>query len=117
MAKASARAPAAMEQMEDNLGTIRKAGDGVVENVNQIKKILEDVEENLRTFRVIVQNIEESSFDMPQVTESTLEGINEIRDSVDNINKVAESLKKNFLIRSNLPPEPVGKTTDAGLRE
>lgn len=117
VAKASARAPAAMEQVQDNLGTIRKAGGGIVENVNQIKKILEDVEENLRTFKVILKNVEESSFDMPQITESTREGINEIRDSIDNINKIAESLKKNFLIRPNLPPEPVGKTTDAGLRE
>ncbi|MEW6671523.1 MAG: MlaD family protein [Thermodesulfobacteriota bacterium] len=115
--EAAAKTPAAMDKVQDNLETIQAAGEGLTENIAQIKAILEEVKENLDAFRVILKNLEKASFDVPTVTQSTAEGIKEVRESIDNIDKVVKSLQQNFLIRPNLPPEPVGKNTDAGLRE
>ena len=68
-------------------------------------------------FKVILANLEESSFGIPKITQSTREGIREIRTGIEDFNKVLKSLQKNFLIRKNLPPEPIGEATDAGLRK
>lgn len=113
---ASSKAPETINMMQENLVTIKTAGEGIVESISRIKTILQDVEENLSAIKVVLANTEQASFDIPEITSSSIEGINEIRDSVDDINTVIKSLQKNFLIRPNLPPEPVGKNTDAGLR-
>ncbi len=115
--KASAQAPQTMDQVQDNLVTFKKAGEEVVNSVAQIKNILKAVEKNLATFKVILKNIEESSFDIPEITQSVREEIKAVKVGIENFNNVVKSLQKNFLIRKNIPPEPIGETTDAGLRE
>jgi hypothetical protein len=50
------------------------------------------------------------------VTGSVKNGVNEIRAAVENIDSVVQSLQKNVLIRSNLPPAPKGEGVDTGLR-
>jgi len=114
---AAAKTPAAMDQVQDNLATIRAVGSGLAENITLLKAILTEVKENLDALRVILKNMETASFDIPKVTRSTDEGIQEIREAVENIDKVVKSLQQNFLVRPNLPPQPVGKNTDAGLRK
>ena len=114
---ATAKTPAAMDKVQDNLSTIQAVGEGLVENITELKAILKEVKENLDAFKVILNNMEKASFDVPKITRSTDEGIKEIRESFENIDKVVKSLQQNFLIRPNLPPEPVGKNTDARLRE
>lgn len=114
---ATAKTPGAMDKVQDNLVTIQAVGEGLVESITHLKAILKEVNENLDAFKVILNNVETASFDVPKVTRSTAEGIKEVRESIENIDKVVKSLQQNFLIRPNLPPEPVGKNTDAGLRE
>ena len=114
---ATAKTPAAMDKVQDNLVTIQAIGEGLVENITDLKVILTEVKQDLDAFNVILNNMEKASFDVPKVTRSTAEGIQEFRESIENIDKVVKSLQQNFLIRPNLPPEPVGKNTDAGLRE
>ena len=94
IAKASAKTPATMDQLNDS--------------VTKIKRILEKVDKDIGAFKTIVSNLEQSSADVPEITQSTKEGINEVRDGVENVNKVFKSLQKNILIRSNIPPEPSG---------
>jgi len=114
---ATAKTPAAMDKVQDNLVTIQAVGEGLVESITHLKVILTEVKEDLDAFKVILNNLEKASFDVPKVTRSTAEGIEEVRESIEDINKVVKSLQQNFLIRPNLPPEPVGRNTDAGLRE
>ncbi|MDI6687634.1 MAG: MlaD family protein [Desulfobacterales bacterium] len=95
--------PEITNKVQDNLATIKKVGEEVLDSISSIKRILKEMEEGSR--------------DIPEVTRSTKRGVNEIRDGVENIDKVVESIKKNFLIKSNLPPEPKGKNIDAGLRQ
>ncbi len=99
--KASSKTPVIMDQVQDNLAAVKKIGDDVSESVSSIKRIVKQVEENR---------------DIPEITHSVKNGIKEIRDSVDEIDKVVQSLQKNFLIKSNLPPEEEPENIDAGLR-
>ena len=103
IAEATAKTPATIDNVQDNLTTIKQIGDGVLDCISSIKKILKEVEDG--------------STDIPEVTESTKRGVREIRDGVENIDKVVQSLQKNILIRPNLPPEPKGENVDAGLRQ
>jgi len=100
---ATTKTPEAMDNVQDNLVRIKKIGDGVLDCISSIKKIL--------------KALEEGSADIPEVTKSTKKGVNEIRNGVENIDKVVQSLQKNILIRSNLPLEPKGENIDAGLRQ
>ena len=100
--KASSKTPVIMDQVQDNLAAIKKIGDDVSESVSSIKRIVKQVEE---------------SHDIPEITHSAKNGIQEIRDGVEEIDKVVRSLQKNLLIKPNLPPEEVPENIDAGLRQ
>jgi len=105
-----------LDKVGNDLAALEKIENGVLENIPSIKKIIKDVEEAARTLHVILANLEKGSHDIPRVTRSSAQGIHEIREAVDNIDKVVTSLQKNFLIKPNLPPEPEAKNVDARLR-
>ena len=100
--KASSKTPGIMDQVQGNLAAVKKIGDDVSESVSSIKRIVKQVEE---------------SHDIPEITHSAKNGIQEIRDGVEEIDKVVRSLQKNLLIKPNLPPEEVPENIDAGLRQ
>ena len=105
-----------LDKVGDDLAALEKIENGVLENIPSIKNIVKEVEEAARTLHVILANLEKGSHDIPGVTRSSAQGIHEFREAVDNIDKVVTSIKKNFLIKSNLPPEPEAENIDAGLR-
>ena len=70
----------------------------------------------MNTINKILANIEKGSHDVPAVTRMTKHGIREIRDGMQEADKVVQSVQKSFLIRPNLPPEPKGEDIDTGLR-
>jgi len=107
--KASAKTPTVVERAQST-------GDELVRAMATIQQILSDIQKAVNAVNVILDNARQGSFDLPQITQSTKDGIQEIRDGVDNIDKVVQSLQKNFLIRSNLPPQPVIQGTDAAVR-
>ncbi len=100
--KASLKAPGVMDQVQDNLAALKKLRDDVSESVSSIKRIIKQVEE---------------SHDVPEITRSVKNGIQEIRYGAEEIDKVVQSLQKNLLIKSNLPPEEEPENIDAGLRQ
>jgi len=90
--------------------------DGIYEAIPRVKEILAEIRASALSLKKTLQNIETGSQDIPRVTRAADRGIQEIRQGVENIDAVVESLQQNFLIRKNLPPEPEGRATDAGLR-
>lgn len=116
ISNASVHVPEAVNRVNDNLETLKQIEGGVLENVDNIKIIVRDVEESVKKLKVIVSNIEKGSHDVPEITQSTKKGIQEMRDGMENINKVVHSLQTNFLIRSNIPKETEGEAIDSGLR-
>ncbi len=105
-----------LNSLEGNLATFEKIETGVLENIPEIKKILKDLQEAVKTVKTILFNIEQGSYDIPKVVQTTTEGISEIRDTVESIDGVVQSLQKNFLIKPNLPEKPEAENVDAGLR-
>ena len=101
--KASSMTPGIMDQARNNLATVKKIGDEVSESVSSIKRI--------------IKQVEEESHNIPEIARSVKNGIQEIRDGVDKIDKVVQSLQENFLIKPNLPTEEKPENIDAGLRQ
>jgi phospholipid/cholesterol/gamma-HCH transport system substrate-binding protein len=100
---ASTRAPEAMTQLETSLEKVRLILDEVFDSVSSIK--------------IVLQEVEKGSPDIPRITRSAKQGLRELRETLDNADKILQSLQRNIFIRSNLPPETTGERTDAGLRE
>jgi phospholipid/cholesterol/gamma-HCH transport system substrate-binding protein len=116
LSEASSKVPATVDQAQTDLAGVEELTMGVTESAAILKNILLEIETNMPTLKAILKNVEKGSQDVPEITTSTTRGIQEIRDGVENADKVFQSLQKNVLIKPNLPPEPVGENTDAGLR-
>ncbi len=114
--QAVVKVPEAVDLAREDLLAITEMREGVTETIQRVNNILATVEANINKLGAIMANAEEGSYDIPRITESARDGIQEIREGVENIDEVVQSLQQNMLIRSNLPPDPVGQNTDAGLR-
>jgi phospholipid/cholesterol/gamma-HCH transport system substrate-binding protein len=101
--RASSKTPETMDRINDNIANI--------------KTTLKELETCVGLLKETLMNVKKGSHDIPRVTQSARRGIKEIRKGVENIETVVKSVKKNFLIRRNLPPEPEGETLDSGLRQ
>lgn len=66
--------------------------------------------------QIILANIKTGSHEIPKITSSFRDGVKEIREGVEQVNRVVDSLQQNVLIRSNLSEEPQPKSIDAGAR-
>ncbi len=113
---ATAKAPQTMDMVQDNLTLYRDTGQMVAERLAQAGEILEQIQTSATDLQVILKNIKAGSNNVPRISTSFRDGVEEIRDGVEEINRVVDSLQKNVFIRSNLPPEPARRTTDAGAR-
>jgi phospholipid/cholesterol/gamma-HCH transport system substrate-binding protein len=114
--QAMAKVPEAVDIAREDLMAVQEMREGVSETIQRVNNILTEVEANIDKLGTIMTNAEEGSHDIPHITRNARHGIQEIREGVEDIDKVVQSLQQNVLIRSNLPPEPVGQNTDAGLR-
>lgn len=105
-----------LDKVENNLAILEKIENGVLENIPDIQKIVKDLTKSVEEIKIIVANIKKGSYNIPKVTQSANDGIYEIRSAVENIDKVVQSIQKNFLIKPNLPPESEPVNVDSGLR-
>jgi len=105
-----------LQKIYDQLGHVNR----ILTNVEDVTAKTPDIADGLRKsmdmINQILTNIEQGSEDFPVVTKSTKQGVREIRDGVEEIDKVVQSVQKSFLIKPNLPPEPEGESIDTGLR-
>lgn len=116
IAEASAKIPATVDRVDGNLDQYRQVGEGILKSIDRLKVIMLKIDANMATVKSILDNVEVGSRDIPQLTDSVSKTIQGARDEIENVDKIIQSLQKNILIRSNLPPEPIGENTDAGLR-
>jgi phospholipid/cholesterol/gamma-HCH transport system substrate-binding protein len=92
-------------------------GKGTVGEILKTKKLIEKVYAELDRVDKILANVQDGSQDIPQITSSVKRGVSEIRQGVKKIDSVVRAVQKNPFIQPNLPPEPQGEATDAGLRK
>lgn len=116
LSEASSKTPDTVDQVQNSLRGVKEITDGVTESVALLKNILTEFEKNMPNIQSILENAEKGSRDVPEITTSVTRIIQEARDEIENVDKVIQSLQNNFLIKPNLPPEPIGENTDAGLR-
>lgn len=114
--EASGKTPAVIDELTSAIAQTSEPLVKINESVVILKRILSDIENNMPAITAILQNVEQGSRDFPDITQSVSQGIQEARQEIENVDKVIQSLQKNILIRGNIPPEPVGKNTDANLR-
>jgi phospholipid/cholesterol/gamma-HCH transport system substrate-binding protein len=115
--QAAAKTPAAMDQVQDNLQAISRIGQEVYHRVESTKGLVTELESGIALLKMTLSNLEKGSQDIPEITDSTKDGIQEIRDGVENIDNVVRSFQKNFFFRSAQAIESVGDGLDAGLRQ
>ncbi len=112
----TAKAPATIDLIQENLNTYRDAGRSVALGAEQARIILEDIQASTDDLQTILKNIKSGSYNVPRISTSFRDGVDEIREGVEQINRVVDSLQQNVFIRKNLPDEPLAKTTDAEAR-
>jgi len=136
MAKSLAHLEALTHEIRDGKGSVGKLVQSeellerIYEELNHVNGILrhvedvtaktpdimDDIKQSMTMINQILANIEKGSQDVPAVTKRTKHGIREVRDAVDEADKVVQSVQESFFIKSNLPPEPEGEDIDTGLR-
>lgn len=114
--QASAKAPEAMALVQENLVTYRDTGKAVNDRVLQAKTVLDEIQTAASDLKIILGNIKAGSAKVPRIATSFLDGVEEIREGVEQIERVVDSLQKSIFIRGNLPSTPSPKPTDAGAR-
>lgn len=99
---ASAQAPQTISLVQENLAALQTS-------IAQSEQILAEI-------KAITADVKAGSRNIPQISVTFKEGIQEIRQGVEQTNRVVEALQNSYLIRGNLPPEPIPAKTDAGAR-
>jgi len=117
LAEASAKTPETMDMLQESLAQIDGLRAGLAHNMALIQDLLEVMQANMPRLESILKNVEQGSRNIPELSSSAVQGIKEARAELEKVDDIIQALQKNFLIRSNLPPEPVGRNTDANLRE
>lgn len=105
-----------IQEIYERISHVNRILANIEDATQKAPEIIDSLKKSTEIINQILVNIEEGSRDVPAVTKSTKHGIREIRDGVEEIDKVVQSAQKSFLIRSNLPPEPEPENIDAGLR-
>ncbi|MCK4487539.1 MAG: MCE family protein [Desulfobacterales bacterium] len=105
-----------IQEIYERISHVNRILANIEDATQKAPKIMDSLKKSTEMINQILVNIEKGSQDVPVVTKSTKHGIREIRDGVEEIDKVVQSAQKSFLIKGNLPPEPKGENIDAGLR-
>jgi len=107
---------AILKKLEYTTGTAQSVSKHVQYASERAPEIMDELKVNVITIKQILTNIEKGSRDIPAVTESTKRGIQEMREGVQEIDRVVKSLQQNFFIRRHLDSGPKGESIDTGLR-
>jgi phospholipid/cholesterol/gamma-HCH transport system substrate-binding protein len=105
-----------IQEIYERISHVNRILANIEDATQKAPEIIDSLKKSTEMINQILVNIEKGSRDVPAVTKSTKHGIREIRDGVEEVDKVVQSAQKSFLIRGKLPPEPKGENIDAGLR-
>jgi phospholipid/cholesterol/gamma-HCH transport system substrate-binding protein len=112
----TAKAPKAMDLVQENLSAYRQVGESVIQRVDQAGVILDQIQSSSEALKITLKNIKSGSYNIPRISTSFRDGVQEIREGVEEIDRVVESLQKSILIRNKLPKGPEPLNTDAQAR-
>ena len=104
---ASAKTPETMEILQENLVRIQEVQDGMTDSIALVRSLLEELQAHMPKVKVILENVEKGSREIPRISSYAVENLEAMQEELENADLIIESLRRNFLIRSNLPP-PAG---------
>ena len=91
----------------DELKTTAKSTTSVARDIDEItKKVKGDVPAIVSKIQTILNDIENVSRKLETAMDQAPEISSDARDGIRQVNEILESVKKNFIIRPNLPPAP-----------
>jgi phospholipid/cholesterol/gamma-HCH transport system substrate-binding protein len=112
-----------IERMSQILASIQATTDQapqtmalVQANLSALQGNMDEANRILIELKAITADLKAGSRNIPQISTTFKEGIQEVRQGVEQTNRVVEALQNSYLIRGNLPPEPIPAKTDAGAR-
>jgi phospholipid/cholesterol/gamma-HCH transport system substrate-binding protein len=103
------KAPDTMDLVQENLTGYRDAAVSV-------KAILEEVRKSTADLQEVVHYWKSGSKNVPRISTTFRDGIEEIRSGVKEIDRVVDSLQQNVFIRSNMSDKAPPVQTDADAR-
>lgn len=110
------RTPDTLNRIEEGVRVYNDAGEAFKARMDEVEGLFKEIETAIASLQVILDNIKTGSYEVPEIATTLRDGIEEIRQEVEQINRVVDSLQQNVFIRSNLSDEPVPKGIDAGAR-
>ena len=117
LAVAGAKTPGTMDMLQENLARMEGAQESITDSISLVQGLLADMQAYMPKVRTILANAEKGSREIPRISSSTVESIEAFQEELENVDLIIQALRQNFLIRSNLPPPPAVRNTDAHLRE
>jgi phospholipid/cholesterol/gamma-HCH transport system substrate-binding protein len=116
LSRATQKTPQTVELVNTNLETLKRFSAKASGSFSRLENVLREVDVSIQAIKTILTNVEAGSYDIPAILKSTRQGIDEVRSSFEEADKVIQSIQQNPLIRGNLPPAPEATPTDTGLR-
>jgi phospholipid/cholesterol/gamma-HCH transport system substrate-binding protein len=112
---AVSKTPYTMDLVNQNLERVDRIGENIELSAESVNLMVLDLRKRINDIETIIANIEKGSKHVPQITSTTLDGIEEIRTGVRKADDAIEALQKSFLLRKNLPKrqEPEQFKTDS----
>jgi len=114
--QAAAQTPRTMELVHENLKVYRESGASLNQRMNDAQILFEQISTAMADLQVILGNIRIGSNEIPKISTTFRDGIKEIREGVEQVNRVVDAMQQNVLIRSNISQEPRPEGIDAGAR-
>lgn len=114
--KAVSQTPYTMNLVNKNLERVDRIGGHVEESSESLTLLIKKLSIRIDDIKAIIDNIEKGSKDVPHITKTTLDGIQEIRESVKKADDALKALQKSFLIRGNLPQRKLPGELNADVR-
>ena len=110
------RTPDALSRIEEGVRVYNDAGLAFKARMDEVEGLFKAMKTAIASLQVILDNIKTGSYEVPEIATTFRNGIEEIRQEVEQVNRVVDSLQQNVFIRSNLSDQPVPKGIDAGAR-
>jgi phospholipid/cholesterol/gamma-HCH transport system substrate-binding protein len=110
------KAPQTVKQIQENLAVLKKIETEALGRITEMKSILAGTDKAIANLNIVLADVAEASHDIPTLLKNSQTTIADVRNAIENLDKIFQALQKNILIRSEIPPEPKGRNVDAGLR-
>lgn len=113
---AVAQAPDIMAWTRNNLVLLHDTGQDLRSGIDETRQVLSALQQASGDLQTVMDNLATGSHHVPPITTTFRHGIQEIRQGVEQINRVVDAMQQSVFIRSNLPPEPGPPAMDPGAR-